>query len=86
MTIPQWTSEVPTQDGDYWLTYRCNPDQTMRTPSLARICTWAGGKPNVALSDGTCPKRATFVKQNPTALWCEVIPPPPIPATNGDTK
>ena len=75
MTIPQWTSEVPTKDGNYWLTY-----SNMRKPGIVSIYA------NYVRFDSRHTKLATFAKKQPEALWCEVIPPPPIPATNGDSK
>ena len=81
----QWTSEVPTKDGNYWLVYFNPYTRAMTKPQVVQLYNM-DGKGNIVLGYGRTPKLAAFVKKIPTALWCEVIPPPPIPATNGDTK
>ena len=82
----QWTSEVPTKNGDYWMTYYHHSTKTIHEPQVVHVYGMEHGKGNVLLHNGNSPKIANFVKQYPGAMWCEVIPPPPVPATEGDVK
>jgi len=77
----QWTNEVPTKNGGFWVKHR-----HIRKP----VITWVsdteydgkyGGMTGgcIMLPDGTSLKLKNFHKRFPEALWCDVEPHPPLP-------
>jgi len=73
---PQWTTELPTQSGQYWLIYDSNSVfGEFRDANVVHVSV-ISSYTTVKLPDGNRPQLSRFHKKYPNALWCPATPPP----------